>query len=86
MIQNSALARSCGAPHDRANWLFSQSVAGAHASARLYSLIETAKMHQLNPAAYLKHIFTELPNCKTIEDYENLLPYHVKDTILKIST
>ncbi len=70
----------------RANWLFSQSVAGAHASARLYSLIETAKMHQLNPAAYLKHIFTELPNCKTIEDYENLLPYHVKDTILKIST
>lgn len=70
----------------RANWLFSQSVAGAHASARLYSLIETAKIHQLNPAAYLKHVFTELPNCKTIEDYEALLPYNMTDKSLKTST
>ena len=33
----------------RNNWLFSNSVEGAHASARLFSLIETAKAHQLNP-------------------------------------
>lgn len=70
----------------RNNWLFSNSVEGAHASARLYSLIETAKMHQLNPAAYLKYVFTELPNCKTVEDYEALLPYNIKDKNLKTST
>lgn len=69
----------------RANWLFSHSVDGAHASARLYSLIETAKIHHLNPAAYLKHVFTELPNCKRLEDYEALLPYHIQQVNLKIS-
>jgi len=69
----------------RNNFLFSQSVDGAHASARLYSLIETAKMHLLNPVAYLKYLFTELPNCKTISDYEALLPYNISDPSLKIS-
>ncbi|MFT5421282.1 MAG: transposase [Candidatus Endobugula sp.] len=33
----------------RKNWLFSNSQAGAHASANLYSLIETAKANSLNP-------------------------------------
>ena len=70
----------------RNNWLFSQSVDGAHTSARLYSLIETAKMHLLHPVAYLKHLFTELPHCKTVGDYEALLPYNIQDPELKIST
>ena len=69
----------------RNNWLFSHSVDGAHTSARLYSLIETAKMHLLNPVAYLKYLFTELPNCKTVSDYEALLPYNIEDPNLKIS-
>jgi len=33
----------------------------AKASANLYSLIETAKASGLQPYAYLRHIFTELP-------------------------
>ena len=70
----------------RNNWLFSQSVDGAHTSARLYSLIETAKMHLLNPVAYLKYLFTELPHCKTVSDYENLLPYNIDGPNLKIRT
>lgn len=53
----------------RNNWLFSQSVDGAHTNAGLYSLIETAKMHLLNPVA-LHYLFTELPLCKTVSDYE----------------
>ena len=69
----------------RNNWLFSQSVDGAHTSARLYSLIETAKMHLLNPVAYLKYLFTELPQCKTVSDYEALLPYNIENPDLKIS-
>ena len=45
----------------RKNWLFSASVKGVKASANLYSLIETAKANGLEPYAYLRHLFTELP-------------------------
>lgn len=58
----------------RKNWLFSASVNGARASANLYSLIETAKANGLEPYAYLKRVFTELPNAQSYDDVENLLP------------
>ena len=61
----------------RKNWLFSASQNGAKASANLYSLIETAKANQLEPYAYLKEIFTQLPNAKSIEDVDQLLPWLV---------
>jgi len=61
----------------RKNWLFANSQAGAQASANLYSLVETAKANGLNPYAYLKHLFTELPNAEGIEAYEALLPWQV---------
>jgi len=44
----------------RKNFLFCDSVAGANASANLYSLIETAKARSIEPYAYLKKLFTEL--------------------------
>lgn len=69
----------------RKNWLFSNSVDGALASANLFSLIESAKLHDLDPVKYLTHIFKELPNCKVIADYEALLPYAISDEKLKIS-
>ena len=65
----------------RKNWLFSNSQAGARASANLYSLIETAKANQLNPYDYLKHIFTELPNVQNADDIESLLPWIVAKAI-----
>ncbi len=58
----------------RKNWLFCDSVAGANASANLYSLIETAKANGIEPYAYLKMLFTELPKAGTVEDVEALLP------------
>jgi transposase len=60
----------------RKNWLFSASQKGAVASANLYSVIETAKANGLEPYAYLKRIFTELPNAKTLEHVEMLLPWN----------
>jgi transposase len=69
----------------RKNWLFSNSVDGAHASANLFSLIESAKLNDLDPVKYLTHVFKELPNCKVVADYEALLPYAVCDEKLKIS-
>ena len=49
-------------------------MAGAHASARLYSLIECAKANGLEPYAYLRHVFTELPKAQSLADIEALLP------------
>ncbi len=58
----------------RKNWLFSDTVKGAKASANLYSLIETAKANNLEPYHYLRHLFKELPAAQTLEDLEQLLP------------
>ena len=58
----------------RKNWLFSASVKGVKASANLYSLIETAKANNLEPYAYLRRVFTELPQAETVAAIEALLP------------
>ncbi len=62
----------------RKNWLFCDSVAGANASANLYSLIETAKANGIEPYRYLRKIFTELPKANSLEDIEALLPFEQK--------
>ena len=59
----------------RKNWLFSDSVKGADSSANIYSLIETCKVHGVNPYDYLRHVLIEINKCKMIEDFEKLLPY-----------
>ena len=61
----------------RKNWLFSTSVKGVKASANLYSLIETAKANGLEPYAYLRMVFTELPKADTVEAIEALLPGNI---------
>ena len=64
------------------NWLFSSSVKGVKASANLYSLIETAKANGLEPYAYLRRVFTELPKADTVDEIEALLPGNIdKDQI-----
>lgn len=63
----------------RKNWLFSQSQRGVTASANLYSLIETAKGHGLNPHDYLLQSFAELPKAVSISDFEALLPANFKN-------
>jgi len=61
----------------RKNWLFSTSVRGVKASANLYSLIETAKANGLEPYAYLRYLFTQLPKAESVEDVEVLLPGNI---------
>lgn len=58
----------------RKNWLFSDTPKGAHASATLYSLIETAKANSIEPYQYLKYVFGKLPYASTDDDYKALLP------------
>jgi transposase len=61
----------------RKNWLFSGSPLGAHASAGIYSLIETAKANGHESFCYLAYVFDKLPLCRTSEEREALLPYRL---------
>ena len=54
------------------------SVKGVKASANLYSLIECAKINGLEPYAYLRYVFTELPKAGSVEALEALLPGNLK--------
>lgn len=62
----------------RKNWLFADTAKGATASARLYSLVETAKANGLEPWAYLEKIFEVLPVATTDADIEALLPWRIE--------
>jgi transposase len=58
----------------RRNWLFIVSEKGAQASANIYSILITAKANGIEPVSYLTTIIRKLPLCKTVEDFEALLP------------
>ena len=62
----------------RKAWLFADTPAGADASAVHYSLIETAKLHGLEPYHYLNSIFKALPYAEKVTDIEALLPWNFK--------
>ncbi|KAA3415593.1 transposase domain-containing protein, partial [Streptococcus pneumoniae] len=52
-------------------------VAGANASANLYSLVETCKANRIDPYAYLVSLFGKLPLAITADDFEALLPWRL---------
>ena len=62
----------------RKNWMFSNTPAGARASAVLYSLVETAKENGLDPAAWLAHLLREIPNLPAETDaaLDALMPWN----------
>jgi transposase len=62
----------------RKAWLFSDTQAGARASALLYSLVETAKANGFEPYLWLRHVLRALPTATTIEHFEALLPWNLK--------
>ena len=51
---------------------------GAVGSANVYSLIDTAKSNRIEPFAYLKTIFTDLPKATSLENIEALVPLQKK--------
>ena len=67
----------------RKNWLFSGSPKGAKGSAILYSLVESAKLHNLSAFEYLNYIFSKIPYCRKTEDYEALLPFNISSDQLR---
>ncbi|WKY46607.1 IS66 family transposase [Eubacteriaceae bacterium ES3] len=61
----------------RKNFLFCKTANGAKASATAFSLIQSAKLNELNPYEYLKFLFERLPdiNCDDEVALEPFLPW-----------
>ena len=68
----------------RKAWLFSDTPPGAHASAVIYSLVQTAKANGLEPYTWLRRVLRDLPAAKTVEAVEALLPWnlHLTDSVV----
>lgn len=62
----------------RKNFLFASSVDGADALCMHMSFIRTAKLHGHDPYRYYVKLLQNIPRCKTVEDYEKLLPWNMK--------
>ena len=62
----------------RKAWLFSDTPTGAHASAVIYSLVQTAKANALEPYTWLRQVLRDLPAARTVEEVEALLPWNLR--------
>lgn len=67
----------------RKNWLFSDQPVGAHTSAIIYSLVQTAKLNGVNPYYYLRYVLEKMssyPNCENLpeQDLQDLMPWSDK--------
>lgn len=72
----------------RKAWLFSDTPAGANASAIIYSMVKTAKANGLDPYAWLRRVMRDLPAARTVEEIEALLPWNLnltEDAIQSVS-
>jgi transposase len=65
----------------RKSWLFNDSVAGAKASAMVYSLMLTCRACGVEPYDYLMHVLTELPQRAPDADITDLLPFSYAEQI-----
>ena len=73
-VQENAIRPFCVG---RRNWLFADTVAGANASANLYSLLQTCRVNGIDGYRYLRALFMALPRAKTVDDYATLLPWRI---------
>lgn len=76
-IDNNAAERALRAVAiGRKNWLFAGSDKGGDTAAIFYTLIETAKLNNLNPVKYLHKVFEVIQDYKA-NHIEDLLPWNI---------
>ena len=63
----------------RKNWLFAGSDAGGHRAAAMYSLIESAKINDINPQHYLTDVLARIADHRARHIAE-LLPWNWQPT------
>lgn len=69
----------------RKGWLFADTPAGAHASALVYSLVETARANAREPYAWLRWALERLPLAAYVDEMEALLPWNTQDQELAMN-
>ena len=76
-IDNNAAERSVrGIALGRKNWLFAGSDSGGQTAAAIYSLIETAKLNDINPWLYLKQVLTQIQDYNS-QKLADILPWNI---------
>ena len=60
----------------RKNWLFAGSDSGGERAAKMYTLIETAKMNDIDPEAYLRAVIARIAD-HPIRRIDELLPWNI---------
>lgn len=79
-LSNNAAERALrGIAIGRKNWTFAGSDAGGHRAAAIYTLIETCKMNDVDPQAWLADVLARLPDHPASRVAE-LLPWNWKTT------
>ena len=77
-IDNNAAERSLRSiALGRKNWLFAGSDEGGETAAAFYSLIETAKLNNINPWRYLRQVLASIQDHSSTKLAE-LLPWNIK--------
>jgi transposase len=77
-LSNNAAERALrGVAIGRRNWTFAGSDAGGHRAAAIYTLIETCKMNDVDPQAWLADILARLPD-HPANKVADLLPWNWK--------
>ena len=61
----------------RRNWTFAGSDVGGHRAAAMYTLIETCRMNDVDPRAWLADVIARLPG-HPAKHIDELLPWHRK--------
>lgn len=84
-LSNNAAERAIrGVAVGRRNWTFAGSDAGGHRAAAVYTLIETCKLNDVDPQAWLADVLARLPDHPASRIVE-LLPWNWKATRLAIA-
>jgi transposase len=64
----------------RKNYLFAGSDAGGHRAAAIYTILQTAKLNDVNPEAHLTDILTKIADGHPINRIDELLPWRMAST------
>ncbi len=84
-LSNNAAERALrGIAIGRRNWTFCGSDAGGHRAAAIYTLIETAKLNDVDPQAWLAWVLAKLPDhpAKRIDE---MLPWNWQSSQVKVA-
>ena len=69
----------------RRNWLFAGSHAGGQRAAAMYSILQTAKLNDVNPEAYLTNILARIADGHPINRISELMPWAYQPPVAQIA-